>query len=85
MPEYIINEASYHNALHTAFSAGVSGSPSYTTDCLVNEVIRCRDCGNARIKYTAKGSLKSASCQWHGRCINPDGYCAWGRRKESAE
>lgn len=48
------------------------------------KIVRCRDCANARIKYTAKGALKTASCAWHGRCIKPDGYCAWGERKEDS-
>lgn len=48
------------------------------------QIVRCRDCKNARIKYTAKGTIKSASCSWHGRCIHPDGYCAWGVWSEDA-
>ena len=47
------------------------------------ELVRCRDCVMSRIKYTKTGKLKTASCSWHGRCIDPGGYCAWGEWREA--
>lgn len=82
MAEYIIDEQAYYKALHAAFSAGIKGHAGYATDCLTDELVRCKDCRSARIAYTKTGKLKTASCSWHGRRIRVDGYCAWGVRRE---
>lgn len=79
MHEYIIAAEQRYDGTYAVYvddNMGITtGNPA-----LRGEVVRCRDCKHSRIKYTAKGALKSASCSWHGRCIKPDGYCAWGER-----
>ena len=49
MAEYIIDEQAYCKALHAAFSAGAKGHAGYATDCLTDELVRCKDCRSARI------------------------------------
>jgi len=57
-------------------------------------IVRCRDCEYARIMRpldwrTGKPStvIEEWYCQWHSNAegasdIEPDGFCAWGERKE---
>ena len=56
------------------------------------EVVRCRDCEHARHYhpfYMGKRSpIEEWYCQWHSNAegasdIEPDGFCAWGKRRES--
>lgn len=64
------------------------------------EIVRCRDCKYARImrplfyRRTEKPSADIEEwywyCQWHSNDegasdIEPDGFCAWGERKEADE
>lgn len=43
-------------------------------DGLREEIVRCRDCKH------------SEYCQFHRHSENkPDGFCAWGERKEAGE
>lgn len=45
------------------------------------EIVRCRDC-----KYGINdGELCSedASDSWDWRSVEPDGFCAWGERREA--
>lgn len=66
--------------------------------CCVREkerIVRCRDCKHARIMRpldwrTGKPStvIEEWYCGWHSNAegasdIEPDGYCAWGERREA--
>lgn len=44
-------------------------------------IVRCRDCkfGVDGGKYCAEGCADS----WDWRNVEPDGFCAWGERRES--
>ena len=44
------------------------------------EIVRCRDCkyGIDGGKYCAENCADS----WDWRNVEPDGFCAWGERKE---
>lgn len=55
------------------------------------EVVRCRDCEYARHYHPfcmgKRSSIEEWYCQWHSNAegasdIEPDGFCAWGKRKE---
>ena len=59
------------------------------------EIVRCRDCEYARIMRpldwrTGKPStvIEEWYCQWHSNPegasdIEPDGFCAWGERRDA--
>ena len=50
------------------------------------EVVRCRDCEYYREHEWVIATDVSDVCHfWHGepRKVAPDGFCAWGKRKES--
>ena len=78
MTEYIVTEDEYRAAMQKAYDAGKAGREIYT-------LVRCRDC-----KHYYEHSEEDLVY-----CINrpilrgdkyvetePDGYCAWGERKE---
>lgn len=55
------------------------------------EIVRCRDCEYARHYHPfcmgKRSSIEEWYCQWHSNAegaseIEPDGFCAWGKRKE---
>lgn len=62
-------------------------------------IVRCRDCKYADISYTHAAVTGELHCygylvepwDWYndepsdGVEVNPDGYCAWGERKERIE
>ncbi len=50
---------------------------------LREEIVRCRDCkfGVDGGKYCAEGCADS----WDWRNVEPNGFCAWGERKEVDE
>lgn len=44
------------------------------------EIVRCRDC-----KYGIDGGeycAEDCADSWDWRCVEPNGFCAWGERKE---
>lgn len=50
---------------------------------LREEIVRCRDC-----RYGINGGelcAEGASDSWDWRNVEPDGFCAWGERKEGGE
>lgn len=61
----------------------------------VEPLVRCKDCKHARIMRpldwrTGKPStvIEEWYCSWHSNAegaseIEPDGYCAWGERREA--
>ena len=74
---------------------GMASFVSGNTTIPVHEcIVRCRDCEYARIMRpldwrTGKPStvIEEWYCQWHSNAegasdIEPDGFCAWGERKE---
>ena len=86
MAEYVITEDEYRAAMSKAYEAGRSGREVYTArDYLTRPLVLCRDC-----KHYYEHSEEDLVY-----CINrpilrgdkyvetePDGYCAWGERKE---
>ena len=43
------------------------------------KIVRCRDC-----KYGIDGGeycAEDCADSWDWRCVEPDGFCAWGERK----
>ena len=74
MSEYVVEEPS-------------DGSASWRVHELI---VRCRDCEYARIWRTGKPSavIEEWYCQWHSNAegasdIEPDGFCAWGERRDA--
>ena len=47
------------------------------------EIVRCRDCRAMRVKYGNTG----IECWMNGEpfTVEPDGFCAWAKRKEDGE
>lgn len=53
-------------------------------DVLFVPVVRCKDCQH----YKETDGLRRfnlAFCKFHSGPCEPDGFCAWGERKESGE
>lgn len=44
------------------------------------EIVRCRDCREYNTEL-----YKYISCELLGRYVEPDGFCAWGERKEGGD
>lgn len=78
MAEYVIEEPSDNSAYYRVHE----------------RIVRCRDCEYARIMRpldwrTGKPStvVEEWYCEWHSNAegasdIDPDGFCAWGKRRE---
>lgn len=75
----------------------ICGTDGHDGHWLTGEVVvRCRDCKHARIMRpldwrTGKPStvIEEWYCDWHSNAegasdIEPDGFCAWGERREDA-
>ena len=48
-------------------------------DWCEGEIVRCRDC-----KY-CMAYIAGAYCDYMAHAIEPDGFCAWAKRKEGGE
>ena len=47
------------------------------------EIVRCRDCRYYREEWIRKLMRSVIYCDWlDGVHIEPDGFCAWGERRE---
>ena len=46
--------------------------------------VRCRDCERSTIDQTEHEYREPLWCHRFNTDVKPDGYCAWGRRKEDA-
>lgn len=45
----------------------------------LTEIVRCRDC-----KF-CMAYMAGTYCDYMAHAIEPDGFCAWGKRKEGGE
>ena len=47
------------------------------------EIVRCRDCKWYCEEWNRKLMRDTISCDWFdGAHVKPDGFCAWGERKD---
>ena len=79
MSEYIVNVPDKDAELFIA-RFGIDGTTMFGYN-LTGEIVRCRDC-----KYGINdGELcaEDASDSWDWRNIEPDGFCAWGERRDA--
>lgn len=75
--------------IETEEFAGAAFVPVGGADKLREEIVRCRDCKH----YTPQGAItfldyskNEAFCSYiraYKLQIGPDGFCAWGERRES--
>ena len=92
MAEYVVKGAEPNETvLHTRTP---NGYDEWQWLPVREEIVRCRDCEHARIMRpldwrAGKPStvIEEWHCQWHSNAegasdIEPDGFCAWGERKE---
>ena len=49
------------------------------------KVVRCKDCRRASIGDARTDLGEPVMCRRVNWPVNPDGFCAWGKRKEVAE
>lgn len=48
------------------------------------EVVRCRDCKHFAVDQSDHDYRTGWWCKrWYTDMVKPDGFCAWGKRKES--
>ena len=48
------------------------------------EVVRCRDCERFAVDQSDHEYRSGWWCKrWNTDMVKPDGFCAWGKRKES--
>ena len=93
MAEYVVKGAEPNKTvLH---SRTPNGYEAWDWLPVRERIVRCRDCEYARIMRpldwrTGKPSavIEEWYCQWHSNAegasdIDPDGFCAWGKRRES--
>lgn len=71
--------------------------PDVIYERALQEVVRCRDCQHARHYHplnlrTGKPCEKYEEwfCDWHSNAegaseVEPDGFCAWGERKDDSD
>ena len=90
MAEYVITEREYRAAMRIAYEAGAAGREVYTArDYLTRPLVRCRDC-----KYNDFGECEHprfhaefthwdySTTEFVPLADDPEGYCAWGERRE---
>ena len=92
MTEYIITEDEYRAAMSKAYEAGKERREIYTArDYLTRPLVRCRDCKHSRYTPELCYSDERFHCTLQRQIVgtfeyvfycDPDGYCAWGERKE---
>ena len=46
------------------------------------EVVRCRDCKHADEIMTRYAGMQHACMRFDDATVTPDGFCAWGERRE---
>lgn len=80
MSEYIIELDGKHSiALTLALAEEMRGG-----DFIREEIVRCRDCKEFSFGNTANKTVDW--CDYWCDCVDsPDGFCAWGERKEVDE
>lgn len=48
------------------------------------EIVRCRDCERFAVDQSDHDYRTGWWCKrWYTDMVKPDGFCAWGKRKES--
>lgn len=78
MSEYIIDIADYVPPF----------DPAIRTTSFGEQIVRCRDCkfsindGMQCKRHKDSGWNGNAYCEEYAY-VNPDGYCAWGERKDA--
>ena len=72
MTEYIITDKQLERL----------GVPDMFTE---QEIVRCRDCENARVQPWNAITRTGLWCIEHDIPIDVDGFCAWGERKSEGE
>lgn len=70
MTEYILNVPDYVPPFDPAARAASLGE----------EVVRCRDCYWCRDSLAWAGAYE---CDYINRGVEPDGFCAWGERRDA--
>lgn len=89
MAEYIVSEDEYRAAMRKAYEAGAAGREVYTArSCLTRPLVRCRDCqyfasDECSLVVRKFGEWFDLSVVDLDLGIDPDGYCAWGERREA--
>ena len=91
MAEYIITYDEFRAAMRKAYEAGAAGREVYTArDYLTRQLVRCRDC---RWFYNPNIDERDAPPVCTRYCDSildfalsqiPEGFCAWGERREDA-
>lgn len=83
MKEYIITDKQFKTATEAYLEHELSRpiTEVFISGDKLPEIVRCRDCefGVDDGKYCAEGCVDS----WDWRNVEPDGFCAWGERRES--
>lgn len=73
MSEYIITDRQL-GLIHDFANVCVEGEK-------LPKIVRCRDC-----KYGIDGGeycAEDCADSWDWRCVEPDGFCAWGVRRDA--
>lgn len=88
--EYIVTENEYAAACAAAYEAGAAGREVYTArDYLARPLMRCRDCRwfyNPNIDERDAPPVCTRYCDSildFALSQTPDGFCAWGERKDA--
>lgn len=80
--------------IETETSAGVAFVPIGGTANLREEIVRCRDCENAQVLHPLNPITGVPAGIEYWRCahfwnadelcdVEPDGFCAWGERRDA--
>ena len=46
------------------------------------EIVRCRDCMYITVDQSEHDFREPVWCNFHRMDVKPDGFCAWGERKD---
>lgn len=92
MTEYLISDELLTSIRQACYRAGKAGKEVFTVRTPSEEVVRCRDCkhmhtvrhwlGMDVIECWLHADSESGALGKNG--TQPDGFCAWGERREDA-
>ena len=52
----------------------------YSAESTGEQIVRCRDC-----KHYHPEMYNNINCEWFMFDVEPNGFCAWGERKDGGE
>ena len=85
MSEYIISSEQFERSIEAiAHDSSIPITEVYVSNVKLPEIVRCRDCKHYKAWVLARPQ-NGGDCRLNKNEVDvmPDGFCAWGERRES--